>query len=336
MSDSAAPILIRSSEFEQLRDARGILKQEADAVLRTADQLDGRFCEAVAELLRCRGRAVFTGMGKAGWIARKLAATFSSIGTPAQFLHPAEAVHGDSGCLTGDDVLLALSNSGETEEVLRMLPIPISLGVPIIAITASETNSLARAARVVLPTGRHAEAGELQLAPSSSTTAMLALGDALGLVVSQNRGFTASRFATFHPGGSLGRKLMDVADVMRTGEHLRIARESQTLRETLLASSGSARRTGALMLTDADGLLTGLFTDSDLARLLERRRDGQLDRPVSEVMTRSPATIRGEAKVAEAVHLLGERKISELPVVDDAGRPVGLIDITDLIGDGEG
>lgn len=320
------------SHVEQLRHARDVLRAEAQAIEELSKRLDADFCAAVDALLRCRGRVVVCGMGKAGLIGRKIAATLSSTGTPAQFLHPAEAVHGDLGCLGRGDVLLALSNSGETDELCRLLPVVRGLEVPIVAVTALDTSTLGSQADVVIRLGRLREAGPTGLAPTTSTTVMLAVGDALALVVSRLKGFTPQQFAVFHPGGSLGRQLASVGEIMRKGDQLRIARDDATIREVFTGLGKPGRRTGAVMLVDADGRLSGLFTDSDLARLLEQRREFQLDHPIAGVMTARPVTIGPDAQLREAVDVLSTRKISELPVVDDEHRPVGLIDITDVIG----
>lgn len=332
MSSAALKHSIPFSRFEQLREARDIIRQEAEALVELARQLDTRFCEAVELIGDCSGRVVVTGIGKAGLIGQKITATLSSMGTRAQFLHPAEAVHGDLGCLSADDVLLAFSNSGETEEVCRLIPAIRQMNVPLIAVTSSQNSSLGRSARIVLEIGRLREAGTLGLAPSTTTTAMLALGDALAITVSQRKGFTAAQFSVFHPGGSLGRQLTPVKDVMRSGDALRTAAPDETVRSTLQRVRTSGRRTGAILIVDGDGCLCGVFTDSDLARLLEQHRDSQLDRPIHEVMTSHPATIEADALLCDAVARLTEKKISELPVVDADGRPVGLIDITDVIG----
>lgn len=332
MSSVALKQSIPFDHFEQLREAREIIRHEADGLVALSNHLDTRFCEAVELLQECQGRVIVTGIGKAGIIGQKVAATLSSTGTRAMFLHPAEGVHGDLGCIGAGDVVLVFSNSGNTEEVCRILPIVRQLGASIIAVTASSENRLAQAANVVLEIGSLREAGELRLAPSTTTTAMLAMGDALALVVSQAKGFTARDFGTFHPGGSLGRQLTPIREVMRHGSELRIASKNETVRGTLQRLRSTGRRTGAILVADEEGILCGLFTDSDLARLLEQHRDEQLDAPVSEVMTSSPTTLRDNACLGDAVTMLTERKISELPIVDKAGRPVGLIDITDVIG----
>jgi arabinose-5-phosphate isomerase len=270
-------------------------------------------------------------MGKAGLIGRKLVATFASTGTPAHFLHPAEAVHGDLGRLREGDVVLILSQSGETEEIVRLLPSLEEMGTPIIAVTACGESTLGRSAEVVLELGALEEAGGLRLAPSTSTTTMLALGDALALVVSRMRGFAREDFARFHPAGSLGRKLSRVNQYCRPMSLCRVAEDSLSVREVFVGRSMPGRRTGAIMLVDGEGRLTGLFTDSDLARLFEHRREETLDEPICSVMTRNPLTIQDGALMTDAVALMAERKISELPVVDGGGHPTGLIDVTDVV-----
>ena len=332
MSAHLSPAYIPRDEVEQLREAREILRQEGQAVLDLAKRLDLTFCEAVERITRCTGTLIITGMGKAGLIGRKLAATFSSTGTPAQYLHPAEAVHGDLGSTGPQDLILALSNSGETEELVRLLPFFSLMQIPVIAITGRTKSTLARAAAVTLALGPLREAGEWALAPTTSTTAMLALGDALALVVSQGKRFTPEQFARFHPAGNLGRQLQTVGEVMRQKDQLRIAPQSHTVRDVFLTMRKPGRRTGAVMLVDDEDRLAGLFTDSDLARMFEARQDERLDRPICEVMTQKPRTITAEALLSQAVELLSQYRISELPVIDPEGRPIGLIDITDVIG----
>jgi arabinose-5-phosphate isomerase len=317
---------------DQLLAGREILRLEATALWDLSNRLDKTFCQAVHLIFACHGSVIVTGMGKAGIVGQKIAATLASLGTRAHFLHPAEAFHGDLGRIHASDVVLMLSQSGETGEVVQLLPSLKEFEVPIVAVTASKTSSVGCAARVVLELGQLEEACSLGLAPSTSTTAMLALGDALALVLSKLRGFEAEDFARFHPGGALGRKLSRVDDIMRPLEECRTARDGQTVRQVVVTTSKPGRRTGAIMLTDADGRLTGLFTDSDLARLFERRDEAALDRPIAEVMVASPSTVRSGKRVSEAVNLLASRKFSELPVVDRNGRPVGLVDVTDVMG----
>lgn len=319
------------SPAEQLRYAREIIQLEGEALLRLSKRLDGEFCRAVAALFQCAGSVIVTGMGKAGLIGQKIAATLSSTGTRSHFLHPAEAVHGDLGKIHHNDVMLVLSQSGETEEVVRLLPSLASFGVTIVAVTARPASTLGRAATVLVDMGPLQEACALGLAPSTSTTAMLALGDALALVTSRLRDFRKEDFARFHPAGNLGRQLSKVEDYMRPLAQCRLADAAKTVREVFVARSPSGRRTGAIMLTGEDGQLVGVFTDSDLARLFESRRDAALDGPIRDVMTAAPRTVPQGSMMADAVAIMAERKISELPVLDAAGKPVGLIDITDVV-----
>jgi arabinose-5-phosphate isomerase len=318
--------------LEQLQYAREIIQIEAQALAKLSGRLDARFCEAIRYLDECRGNAVVAGMGKAGLVGRKISATLASTGTRSIFLHPAEAVHGDLGRIHADDVVLILSQSGETEEVLRLLPSLARMHVPILAMTARQSSSLGRAAAVTLELGPLREACSLGLAPSTSTTAMLALGDALALVLSRLRDFGHADFARVHPAGSLGRSLSRVEEHMRPLADCRVAGEAQTVREVFAALSRPGRRSGAIMLAAADGTLAGIFTDSDLARLFETRRDDDFDRPIRDVMTRRPRTVVRGSMLIDAVAIMAERKISELPVVDAAGVPAGLLDITDLVG----
>jgi len=314
-----------------LAHGRAILQAEGEAVIRAAEGLDAAFCRAVRLVEGCTGSVVVTGIGKAGLVARKISATLASTGTPSHFLHPAEAMHGDLGALRRDDVVLALSQSGETEEIVRLLPHVAARGIAIVALTGRPDSTLGRAARVVVPTGTVREACTLGLAPSTSTSLMLALGDALALVTSGLRQFTPEDFAARHPGGSLGRQLMLVEDAMRPLAECRIAAISDTVR-AVFARPLPARRTGAVMILDVAGALAGIFTDSDLARLFDRRHDAALDEPISTVMTCRPTTIPAGTRLRDAVAILEARRLSELPVVDRAGRPVGLLDIVDLVG----
>ncbi len=335
MSVALERMVVPYTQLEQLREARAILSVEGEALIELSRRLDSRFCRAVDLLVDCRGCIIVTGVGKAGLIGQKIAATLSSTGTRAYFLHPTEALHGDLGCVGPDDVWLIFSNSGETEELVRLLPIIRNQRQMIIAITASDASTLGAQADATICLGRLIEAGAHGLAPSTSTTAMLAVGDALALVTSQNKQFTPSQFAAFHPGGSLGRRLASVKDVMRPIEQVRIAADSSTIRQVFISLSRPGRRTGAVMLVNEQGQLTGVFTDSDLARLLEQRRDDQFDRPISEVMSRHPLTVGPDAILEEALQVLGARHVSELPVVDGDGVPLGMIDITDVIGLGK-
>ncbi len=319
------------SPFEQLHHARQVILAESRALAQVAKRLDSEFCRAAELLHECQGSVIVTGIGKAGLIGQKIVATLASTGTPSHWLHPAEAVHGDLGRIRRGDVVLIFSQSGETEEVTRLLPSLVEIDVPVVAITGQPRSTLARAATVILELGPLEEAGPLGLAPTSSTTAMLALGDALALVVSRLRGFSRSDFARFHPAGNLGYRLSKVEQHMRPLVQCRIARDDQTVRQMLVAVSMPGRRTGATMLVDAAGRLSGIFTDSDLARLFEYRRDHELDGPIGAVMTANPLRVAMGSMMLDAVTVLADRKISELPVVDADGRPAGLIDITDVV-----
>jgi arabinose-5-phosphate isomerase len=328
---SAPKSAILSAE-EQLRAAREIVRREAAGVWKVSYRLDSSFCQAVKLLFTCRGSAIITGMGKAGLIGQKIAATLSSTGTRAHFLHPAEAFHGDLGRIHPDDVVVMLTQSGETAEVVQLLPSLREFGVPLVAIAATRASTVGRAATVVIELGHLEEVCSLGLAPSTSTTAMLAVGDALALVLSKMRNFQADDFARFHPGGALGRKLSRVDELMRPLAECRCASDALSVRDVIVACSKPGRRSGAIMLTDKVDRLTGLFTDSDLARLFERRDEAALDRPIRDVMAAQPTMVRSGTRVREAVALLAQRKFSELPVVDKAGRPIGLIDVTDVVG----
>jgi len=327
----AAPVAGIDAPDGILGHARDVLRAEAAAVADAAERLDDGFVRAVGMLESCTGNVVVTGVGKAGLVARKISATLSSTGCPSHFLHPTEAMHGDLGAVRGDDLLLALSWSGETEEVTRLLPHVRGRGVPIVALTGRADSTLARDADVVVCAGGVREACRLGLAPSTSTTLLLALGDALALVTSARRAFTPEDFHSRHPGGALGRQLMQVEDVMRPLPRCRTAAPGDTVR-AVFSRPLPARRTGAVMIVAADGTLSGIFTDSDLARLFERRTDGAIDGPIRAVMTREPATIVAGTRLRDAVALLEARRLSELPVVDGAGRPLGLLDIVDLVG----
>jgi arabinose-5-phosphate isomerase len=331
MSMPAAPASGPLSPFEQLRYAKQIIAMEAQALEGLTGRLDTDFCRAVEELYHCPGSVIVTGIGKAGLIGQKIAATLASTGTRSHFLHAGEAVHGDLGRIHRTDALLVLSQSGETQEVIRLLPALKRLGIPLIAITASRASTLGRTADVTIELGSLKEACSLGLAPSTSTTAMLAMGDALALVTSRMRSFGREDFARFHPGGSLGRQLAKVEDCMRPLAECRVAVCTESVRQVFVARRSAGRRTGAIMIVDPHEILRGIFTDSDLARLFESRRDGSLDGPIRDVMTKGPTTVPLGSMLTDAVEIMGERKISELPVVDAGGRPVGLIDITDVV-----
>ncbi len=328
-----APAVIpqASASEEQLRYARQIIELESRALENVAQRLDDSFCRAVELIFRCAGSVIVSGMGKAGLVGQKIAATLASTGTRSHFLHPAEAIHGDLGRIHPDDVVLMLSQSGDTEEVGRLLPSIASLGTPLVAVTGRKASKLGRAASVVIDLGPLQEACSLGLAPSTSTTAMLAVGDALALVTSRMRGFSRDDFARFHPGGSLGRQLARVEEGMRRLNDCRVAVCSHTLRQVLVEARLPGRRTGAIMIVDPEGCLRGIFTDSDLAKLFESRRDSLLDDPIRNVMTKHPAAVPQGSLMIDAVAIMAERRISELPVIDADLRPVGMLDITDIV-----
>lgn len=326
------PMELLNPAFDRLATARDVLRGEAAALDVIASRLDASFVTATERLRTCPGRICLTGTGKSADVGQKIAGTFNSTGTRAYVLDATRAVHGDLGMLHPDDVVLALSHSGESEEIVRLIPSLRQLAHGLIAITGNASSTLARRADVAIAYGPLDEVCPLGLAPSTSTTAMIALGDALAFVLSKEREFTREDFARFHPAGALGRKLLPVDAVMRRGDDLRLCPADRTVREVFALAQRRGRRTGAVMLIDADERLVGIFTDSDLARLFEQRRDAALDRPIREVMTAQPLTASLGARVADAVELMKRRKISELPVVDAAGRPVGLLDVTDVLG----
>jgi arabinose-5-phosphate isomerase len=320
---------------DRLGYARQIVRAEAAALELAAGRLGPSFEQAVELLLpitgNSSGRVALTGTGKSADVGQKLAGTLNSTGTRAYVLDATRALHGDLGMVHPHDVALVLSHSGESEEIVRLLGPLRKLVRALIGLTGNSASTLARKADVALVYGPLDEVCPLGLAPSASTTAMLALGDALAFVLSRERAFTPEDFARYHPAGSLGRKLLKVEDVMRQGADLRLAPAGETVRAVFACARRAGRRTGAIMLVDEAGRLRGLFTDSDLARLIENRRDGALDRPIAEVMTADPLTLPLGARVGEALALFGRHKISELPVVGPDCRPVGLLDITDLI-----
>jgi arabinose-5-phosphate isomerase len=310
---------------------REILRAEAEAITTLSESLDESFRSAVQLILDMprEGRVIVSGMGKAGFIGMKLSATLASTGLPSFFLHPAEAVHGDLGRYTKCDVALILSNSGETYEVLRVLPHVKRIGCSTIAITGSTDSSLGRHSDVTLAIGKIAEAGPLGIAPTTSTTLMLALGDALAMAVLKQRGLTHDEFAAFHPAGNIGRLLMVVADVMRTGDESCLVPETMSVRDVVHQITITKGRPGAAAVVDNQGVLAGIFTDGDLRRCLEERRDF-LDRPVREHMGRNPRSIRGDQLVQEALRIMTEYRIDQVVVLDDTDRPVGMIDIQDV------
>jgi arabinose-5-phosphate isomerase len=307
--------------------AARVLRTEAAAVDGLIGRLDARFERAVTLLAGCSGRVIVTGMGKSGLICRKIAATLASTGTPAFFLHPAEALHGDLGVVTGDDVVLALSYGGETPEVIRLVEIVKRLGARLIGMTGSPRSTLAQVADVHLDCGVDEEACPLNLAPTASTTAALALGDALAMVLLTEKGFRADDFAHRHPGGSLGKRLMRVDQLMHAGDAMPSVAESTSLREVIYEMS--RKGLGMTCVTAADGTLAGLVTDGDLRRLMMRDQD-VTSRTALEIMTRSPVTIAGDVLAVAALQVMEARRITSVPVVDADRRPLGVLHLHDL------
>lgn len=311
-----------------LRRARAVLEIESDAVRVLVERLGAEFVHACTLLRACQGRVVVMGMGKSGHVGNKIAATLASTGTAAFFVHPAEASHGDIGMMTAQDVVIAISNSGETAELLTLLPTIKRLGVSLIAMTGKPASNLGRAADVVLDVSVPEEACPLNLAPTASTTATLAMGDALALAVLEARGFTEEDFARSHPGGTLGRRLLlHVADVMRTGEHLPRVAPDATLRDGLLEMT--AKGLGMTTIVDDQDQLLGVFTDGDLRRALDKGIDVRLV-TMREVMTSKPRAAQPQMLAAEAVHLMESARITALPVIDGSHRLVGALNVHDL------
>ncbi len=308
---------------------REALRIEARAVAALVDRLGDDFGQACRMLLACSGRVVVSGMGKSGHVGGKIAATLASTGTPAFFLHPAEASHGDLGMVTKGDVVLAISYSGETAELLTILPLFKRMGAPLIAMTGNPASTLGREADVHLDISVPAEACPLNLAPTASTTATLAMGDALAVALLKHRGFTEADFARSHPGGSLGRRLLlHVTDVMRRGDDLPRVGPDTPLTEGLLEMS--RKRLGLTAIVDGDDRVLGIFTDGDLRRTLDRRADIHGSR-MSEVMTRNPRSIGPDELAAEAVLLMEKHAVNGLLVLDDSGRLVGALNVHDLL-----
>ena len=316
--------------MDYLDEGRKVIQQEIETLRAMADLLGPEFGRAVDLCFQCSGRVIVTGVGKGGIIGQKISATLASTGTASGWMHAVEARHGDLGRVQASDVVLALSNSGETE-VVQLLPALKKLSVPVIAITGNPESTLARYADVVLNIGRIQEACPLGLAPSCSTTAMAAMGDALALTVFKMRNWSAEDYAFYHPGGELGRQLIRVRDFMRKGHRNTVARCDVTVREALRVMGSGLGATGAVSLTDEDGELVGFFTDGDFRRLMQDGDGDVLARPVSEVMTRNPKTIGADDLAAEAYRMLRQYRIDQVPVVDEALRPIGILDVQDWL-----
>ena len=317
--------------------ARGVLTDEAEALQACADRLGEAFGSAVDAILACPGRVVVTGMGKSGAVGRKIAATLASTGTTAFFLHPAEGVHGDLGMVSRGDVIVALSYSGETDEISAILPALRRTGVTIIALTSRAESTLGAASDIVVDISVAREACPMNLAPTTSTTLMMAIGDALALAAMDRREFTEEDYARFHPAGSLGRRLLlHVRDLMRVGDLLAIVTEDTPLRDVLFAMTKA--QAGCACVVDGDGRLSGVMTDGDVRRRLLETDESILRAPVGTVMVRGPKTARPDQLAADGLRLMEDHavagkpvKIGELPVLDDDGRPIGILNLKDLL-----
>ncbi len=322
--------------MEDVAYGRQVLEAELSAIQDMIPRMDARFATATDLLHACTGRVVVTGVGKSGLIGQKISATLASTGKPSLFLHSAEAAHGDMGRVLSDDVVLALSYSGTTSEVVRLVPVIKKIGAKLVVITKGSESPLGQAADVTLEVGNIEEACPIGLAPTSSTTAMLALGDALAMTVAHRARFKREDFALFHPGGALGRELVTVGEVMRGETQTIRVRPETPAREALAglcdvpATVDHGRRSGAILVTDENGLLRGIFTDGDLRRRVVAA-PASLDLPIGDIMTAKPRVVAPETLLADAYRMLKEHEFDELPVVDAAGSAVGLLDVQDVL-----
>lgn len=309
--------------------AKRVLKMERDAISSLIPRIDANFEKIVNLIYRVKGRVIVTGMGKPGFIAQKISATLSSTGTPSLYLHPAEALHGDLGRVTKEDLILALSNSGETEEIIRFLPIVKKIGVRLIAMTGNAKSTLAQFSDYIINTSVKREACPLGLAPTTSTTVMLALGDALAVALLDKKGFKEKDFAFYHPGGILGKRLLlTVGDIMRKGHDSPVVNGNMKVKQVLLTITRC--RAGSASVVDSKGKLIGIFTDGDLRRHLETN-PRLIECEVRHAMTKNPTVITKERLAAEAFDILRSKRIDELPVVDNKKRPIGLLDVQDIL-----
>lgn len=308
--------------------ARKVLEIESLAILELVSRIDENFDRAVEILYACAGRVVVTGMGKSGLIGQKISATFSSTGTPSLYLHPAEAIHGDLGRIVKGDTVVAISNSGDTAEILTLLPALKRLAVPLVSLTGNPRSQLASVADVHLDVSIREEACPLGLAPTASTTAALAMGDALGMALLERRGFTVEDFAVLHPGGKLGKQLLRVEDVMRTGEHVPRVGTDTPMKEVLFEMT--RKRLGLTTVLDATGRLVGVISDGDLRRQMERHGHTVLDRSAANCMTTGPVLVDRRALATVALDLMEARKITSLMVTDEKGGVAGIVHLHDL------
>jgi len=311
------------------KEAKEVLKIEAEAIEALMRRIDEKFDKAIGLLSECRGRVIVTGMGKGGLIGQKISATLSSTGTPSLFLHSAEAIHGDLGRVIREDVILAISNSGETEEVIRLLPLIKKIGARLIALTGNPRSTLGRHSDVTLDVSVKKEACPLGLAPTASTTATLAMGDAIAVCLLKKKRFREEDFAFYHPGGALGKRLLlKVEDIMRRGASNPVVKEDELVRDVLLKITEA--RAGAASVVDRSGKLTGIFTDGDLRRHVESDKN-LVVRKVKDVMTKDPVTIPKDHLASEALRILQDKRIDEVPIVDARHRPIGMLDVQDLL-----
>ncbi|MBN3039324.1 MAG: KpsF/GutQ family sugar-phosphate isomerase [Candidatus Omnitrophica bacterium] len=312
-----------------IKRAKEVLKIESKAIADMINRLGGDFQRAVRILHSCKGRIVVTGMGKGGIIGQKVSATLSSIGRPSLWLHPAEAIHGDLGRVSKTDVVIAISYSGETEELLRLLPSIRKMGVKIICLTGNLKSTLAKNSDIVLDTSVHEEACPLGLVPTASTTAMLAMGDALSMALLERSDLKKEEFAFYHPGGNLGKRLLlKVKDIMRTGKGNPVVKEDALVKDVLLAITSA--RAGSATIINKQGRLCGIFTDGDLRRHIEQNTD-LTGLKIKQVMTKNPVVVKGEDLAVDALKVLQAKKIDEVPVVDNTRKPIGLLDVQDIL-----
>ena len=314
-----------------LEEAKKVLQIEKDSIQEVSDKLDESFIEAINVIMECNGRIIIMGVGKSGQVGRKISSTLASTGTPSYFVHPGEGIHGDLGIIAANDVVVLISNSGETEEIIKIIPAIKKMGLTIISMTGKKESTMARYSDVVLDVGVSKEASPLEFVPTSSTTATLAYGDALASVLIQLRGFKSEDFAFLHPGGSIGKRLiLKVDDVMHSGKANAIVNETDSMKQAVVEIS--TKGLGATSVIDNNGRLVGIITDGDLRRALERF-DNLLEKDISEVMTRDPIKIESNKLAAEAVHIMENRpsQIMVLPVIDMEGKPIGMVRIHDLV-----
>jgi len=312
-----------------IKRAKEVLRIERDAINSLIDRVDSEFARVVEAIYKTKGRVIITGMGKPGFIAQKISATLASLGTPSLYLHPAEALHGDLGRVTKEDIVISISNSGETEELIKLMPVVKKIGTKLISIVGNKKSTLAKNSDFVLDATVKKEACSLGLAPTASTTAMLAIGDALAVALLDRKGFKEKDFALYHPGGVLGKRLLlRVEDIMRKGGENPLVKEDTLVKDVLLKITKA--RAGSACVINKKKKLTGIFTDGDLRRHL--KEDSNIaTKKVKEVMTKKPISIKRNKLAVEALNILRSKKIDEIPVIDNKGRPIGLLDVQDLL-----